>query len=90
MARGPRKSKSEKLSETLQKVEEEIVKVTERQKELQAEKKRLQEEIKEMQLKDLTDLLSKTNMSVEELTEMIQTKTASEGGDKEVAATMEK
>lgn len=89
MARGPRKNKVEKLKEALQKVEMELSKINERQKELQDEKKKLTEEIQSEQIKDLTELMEKSNMTVETLTELINSKTGSEDGKEEVAATEE-
>ena len=71
MARGPRKNKSEKLKEALQRVEMELAKLSEKQKELQAERKQLVEDIQVEQLKELTELMEKSNMSIDELAEMI-------------------
>ena len=89
MARGPRKNKSEKLKEALQRVEMEIAKLSEKQKELQAERKQLVEEIQVEQLKELTELMEKSNMSIDELAEMINSASGQEDNSDEAAATME-
>jgi predicted nucleic acid-binding Zn-ribbon protein len=89
MARGPRKNKSEKLKEALQRVEMEIAKLSEKQKELQAERKQLVEDIQVEQLKELTELMEKSNMSIDELAEMINSASGQEDNSDEAAATME-
>lgn len=89
MARGQKKNKSEKLKEALQKVEMELAKLSEKQKELQAEKKRLSEEIQDEQLKELTELMAKSHMSVEKLAEIINSVADQEDNSDEAAATME-
>ena len=89
MARGPRKNKSEKLKEALQRVEMEIAKLSEIQKELQAERKQLVEDIQVEQLKELTELMEKSNMSIDELAEMINSASGQEDNSDEAAATME-
>jgi len=89
MARGPRKNKSEKLKEALQRVEMELAKLSEKQKELQAERKQLVEDIQVEQLKELTELMEKSNMSIDELAEMINSASGQEDNSDEAAATME-
>ena len=89
MSRGPRKNKSEKLKEALQRVEMELAKLSEKQKELQAERKQLVEDIQVEQLKELTELMEKSNMSIDELAEMINSASGQEDNSDEAAATME-
>ena len=89
MARGPRKNKSEKLKEALQRVEMELAKLSEKQKELQAERKQLVEDIQVEQLKELTEMMEKSNMSIDELAEMINSASGQEDNSDEAAATME-
>lgn len=67
----------------------EIAKLSEKQKELQAERKQLVEDIQVEQLKELTELMEKSNMSIDELAEMINSASGQEDNSDEAAATME-
>lgn len=74
MARGVRKTPIEKLNEELVKTQEEIQNHKSAIKTLEEKVKQLQEEIKLEELKELSNVLEDSNISIAELKEMIASK----------------
>lgn len=77
MARKPRIT-SMPLEDQLKILSEEIVQVKENLEELEAKKTELSKQIEEKKMKEAYDLLKQNGISVEELAEMLKTKSVNE------------
>lgn len=74
MARGVRKTQTEKLSEELAKTKDEIVSHKSAIRSLEEKCKQLEEELKMEELKELSSVLEDNNISISELRELIANK----------------
>lgn len=74
MARGVRKTPTEKLNEELVKTKDEIVSHKNAIKSLEEKCKQLEEELKMEELKELSSVLEDNNISIAELRELIASK----------------